>query len=61
MLRSGSCVSESTDLRHCLFCTCVRLTFFYTSVVFRPEQVAENIQNQGGFIPGSSGKIPPII
>ncbi len=27
-------------------------TFFYTSVVFRPEQVAENIQNQGGFIPG---------
>lgn len=27
-------------------------TFFYAGVVFRPEQVAENIQKQGGFIPG---------
>lgn len=27
-------------------------TFFYTFVVFRPEQVAENLQKQGGFIPG---------
>jgi preprotein translocase subunit SecY len=27
-------------------------TFFYSSVVFKPEQVAENLQKQGGFIPG---------
>lgn len=27
-------------------------TFFYTWVVFRPENVAENIQKSGGFIPG---------
>ncbi|MFZ5392152.1 MAG: preprotein translocase subunit SecY [Patescibacteria group bacterium] len=27
-------------------------TFFYTSVIFNSEQVAENMQKQGGFIPG---------
>ncbi len=27
-------------------------TFFYTNVVFKPDQVAENLQKQGGFIPG---------
>lgn len=27
-------------------------TFFYTSVVFHPDRVAENLQKQGGFIPG---------
>ena len=27
-------------------------TYFYTEVVFHPEQVAENLQKQGGFIPG---------
>ncbi|MFH1621382.1 MAG: preprotein translocase subunit SecY [Patescibacteria group bacterium] len=27
-------------------------TFFYTAVVFHPDQVAENLQKQGGFIPG---------
>ncbi len=27
-------------------------TFFYSSVVFKPEQVAENLQKQGAFIPG---------
>lgn len=27
-------------------------TFFYTWVIFKPEQVAENIQKSGGFIPG---------
>ena len=26
--------------------------YFYTAVVFHPDQVAENIQKQGGFIPG---------
>ena len=27
-------------------------TYFYTSIVFRADQAAENIQKQGGFIPG---------
>jgi preprotein translocase subunit SecY len=27
-------------------------TFFYTAVVFNPADVAENLQKQGGFIPG---------
>lgn len=27
-------------------------TFFYASVIFRPEQISENLQKQGGFIPG---------
>jgi preprotein translocase subunit SecY len=27
-------------------------TFFYTSIVFNPKQVAENLQKRGGFIPG---------
>ncbi|OGL67182.1 preprotein translocase subunit SecY [Candidatus Uhrbacteria bacterium RIFCSPHIGHO2_01_FULL_63_20] len=27
-------------------------TFFYASVIFHPDRVAENLQKQGGFIPG---------
>jgi len=27
-------------------------TYFYTAVVFKPEQVADNLQKNGGFIPG---------
>lgn len=27
-------------------------TYFYTYIVFKPEQVAENLQKQGGYIPG---------
>lgn len=27
-------------------------TYFYTSVIFKPEKIAENLQRQGGFIPG---------
>jgi len=27
-------------------------TYFYTSVVFHPKQIAENLQKHGGFIPG---------
>jgi preprotein translocase subunit SecY len=34
------------------FVMVILFTFFYTSVIFRPEQVAENMQKQGGFIPG---------
>lgn len=27
-------------------------TYFYTSIVFNPEKISENLQKQGGFIPG---------
>ena len=27
-------------------------TYFYTAVVFHPERIAENLQKQGGFVPG---------
>ncbi|MBU0647793.1 preprotein translocase subunit SecY [Patescibacteria group bacterium] len=34
------------------FAMVIIFTFFYTSVIFQPDQVAENMQKQGGFIPG---------
>lgn len=34
------------------FVMVVAFTYFYTAVVFHPDQVAENLQKQGGFIPG---------
>lgn len=34
------------------FILVVLFTFFYTSVVFDTKEIAENIQKQGGFIPG---------
>lgn len=27
-------------------------TFFYTSIIFKPKDIAENLQKQGGFVPG---------
>lgn len=27
-------------------------TYFYTAIVFQPQQIAENLQKQGGFVPG---------
>ncbi|MBI1908442.1 preprotein translocase subunit SecY [Candidatus Uhrbacteria bacterium] len=34
------------------FALVVAFTYFYASIVFRPERVAENLQKQGGFVPG---------
>lgn len=34
------------------FVLIVAFTFFYTSVVIKPDQIAENLQKQGSFIPG---------
>lgn len=34
------------------FILVVAFTYFYTEVVFHPEQIAENLQKQGGFVPG---------
>jgi len=35
-----------------LFVCVFFFTFFYISITFNPEQIAENIQKRGGFIPG---------
>ncbi len=34
------------------FLLVVGFTYFYTSIVFHPDRIAENLQKQGGFIPG---------
>ncbi|MEI7621405.1 MAG: preprotein translocase subunit SecY [Candidatus Moraniibacteriota bacterium] len=34
------------------FVLIVAFTYFYTAVVFDPEKIAENLQKQGGYIPG---------
>ena len=34
------------------FLLVILFTYFYTAIAFNPEQVAENIQKSGGFIPG---------
>lgn len=34
------------------FALVVAFTYFYTAVVFKPSEIAENLQKQGGFIPG---------
>jgi preprotein translocase subunit SecY len=34
------------------FSLVVIFTYFYTAVIFHPDQIAENLQKNGGFIPG---------
>jgi preprotein translocase subunit SecY len=34
------------------FVLIVLFTYFYTAVVFDPHKIAENLQKQGGYIPG---------
>lgn len=34
------------------FALVVVFTYFYTAVVFNPDEVAENVQKNGGFVPG---------
>ena len=36
----------------CYFILVVAFTYFYTAVVFDPVRIAENLQKQGGFVPG---------
>jgi preprotein translocase subunit SecY len=35
-----------------VFATVMIFTFFYTMIVFQQQNLAENLQRQGGFIPG---------
>jgi len=42
----------------CYFGLVVLFTFFYTTITFNPESIAENLQKRGGFVPGyRPGKI----
>lgn len=34
------------------FLLVVVFTYFYTSIVFNPDEIAENVQKNGGFVPG---------
>ncbi|EKD46254.1 MAG: hypothetical protein ACD_68C00071G0005, partial [uncultured bacterium] len=36
----------------CYFVLVIFFTYFYTAVTFEPNSVSENLQKQGGFIPG---------
>jgi preprotein translocase subunit SecY len=44
--------SQGTFYGLTYFFMVVLFTYFYTAVVFNPEEVAENVQRNGGFIPG---------
>ncbi len=34
------------------FILVVAFTYFYTAIIFKPDEIAENLQKQGGFVPG---------
>jgi preprotein translocase subunit SecY len=34
------------------FLLVIAFTYFYTFIIFQPKQMAENLQKQGGFVPG---------
>ena len=34
------------------FILVVAFTYFYTAIVFNPDEISDNIQKQGGFVPG---------
>lgn len=44
--------SQSIVYGAAYFLLVVIFTYFYTAVVFNPDEVAENVQRNGGFIPG---------
>lgn len=48
----GNLFQDNTFYAILYFILVFAFTYFYTSVVFKPEQVAENLQKQGGFVPG---------
>ncbi len=44
--------SQGTYYGIAYFVLVVLFTYFYTAVVFNPDEVAENVQKNGGFVPG---------
>lgn len=43
---------NSTTYGVIYFILVILFTYFYASVVFKPDQVSDNLQKQGGFVPG---------
>jgi preprotein translocase subunit SecY len=57
LARSGGFILRIFDPSHPFYITfflllVVGFTYFYTFVTFKPENIAENLQKQGAFIPG---------
>jgi preprotein translocase subunit SecY len=50
--KTGELFADQTFHGAFYFILVVFFTYFYTGIVFKPEQIAENLQKQGGFIPG---------
>jgi preprotein translocase subunit SecY len=48
----GEFFNNSTYYAIIYFVLVIVFTYFYTSIVFKPSQIAENLQKQSGFIPG---------
>jgi len=48
----SSFLSNNTYYGILFFALVFLFTFFYTSIIFQPKNIAENLQKQGGFIPG---------
>ena len=53
---AGRSPSTSRRARGCTSCSSAVLilffTYFYTSIIFNPVDLAENLKKQGGFVPG---------
>ena len=50
--QSESFLNNHTYYAIIYFVLVIIFTYFYTGIVFKPEQIAENLQKQSGFIPG---------
>jgi preprotein translocase subunit SecY len=44
--------SDQTIYAVLYFIMVFAFTYFYTAIIFQPQKIAENLQRQGGFIPG---------
>jgi len=52
-LFNGGALSEKSWLYPILYVLLILFfTWFYTSITFKPDEVAENLQKNGGFVPG---------
>ena len=49
---TGFFAPTSAGYAICYFLLVVGFTYFYTGIIFNPKDISENIQKQGGFIPG---------
>ncbi len=51
--RLGTMLNVGTPLGDLLYAVLIILfTYFYTAVIFNPDEVSENIKKYGGFVPG---------